>query len=112
MLSKSLQQAFNPEIAGSFRFLRLKLKVPVNHNIIVHIGQVLMLPGAISPEVLHNITLRITLTVPEVVDTGNWVTSNLPFRYSVTAIINNFDLVCVDWQINWQIWQLNVQLRL
>ena len=32
-----------------------------------HIGQVLMLPGAVSLYVLHFASLRVTLTVPEVV---------------------------------------------
>ena len=39
-------------------------------NIIVgmlNIGQVLKLPGAVSPDVLHNASLWITLTVSEVV---------------------------------------------
>ena len=36
-----------------------------------HIGQVLRLPGAVSPDVLRNASLRITLTVPEVVGTEN-----------------------------------------
>ena len=106
-VTKNLQQAFNPEIAGSFRFLRLKLRGPVYRNNIVgtlwihlspsHIGQVLMLSGAVSPDVLHLASLQITLTVPEVVGTENGVNSNLPFRYSVTAIINNLDLVCIGW---------------
>ena len=39
-----------------------------------HIGQVLQLPGAVSPDVLHIASLQITLTVPEVVDTENRVT--------------------------------------
>ena len=69
--------------------LRFKHGGPVYHNIIVgtlkihlcplHIGQVLMLPGAVSSEVLHDSSLRVALTVPEVVDTENWVISNLPF---------------------------------
>ena len=40
-----------------------------------HIG----LPGAVSPDVLHNASLWIILTVPEVLDTENRVTSNLLF---------------------------------
>ena len=43
-----------------------------------HIGQVLRVPGAVSPDVLHNASLRITLTIPEMAGTENWVTSNLP----------------------------------
>ena len=48
----------------------------VNNNVIgsltthrcpSHIGQVLRLPGAVSLDVLHNASLRITLTVQEVV---------------------------------------------
>ena len=34
-------------------------------------GEVVRLPGADSPGVLHKATLRITLTVPGVVDTEN-----------------------------------------
>ena len=44
-----------------------------------HIGQMLDLPAAVSPDVLRNASLWITLTVPEVVGTENWLTSNLPF---------------------------------
>ena len=92
---KSLQQAFNSKIAGSFG-LRPKLGGPVYHNNIVqtltihlcssHIGQVLRLSGAVSPDVLHFAALRITLTVPEVVGTENWVTSNLPFLLYPSSI--------------------------
>ena len=42
------------------------------------ISQVLKLPGSVSLNVVRNASLRITLTVPEVVDTENWVTSPLP----------------------------------
>ena len=52
----------------------------------LHIGQVLRLSGAVSPGVLHNAFLRITLTVPEVVDTENGVTSNLPFFFDPGSI--------------------------
>ena len=51
-----------------------------------HIGHVLRLPGAVSLDVLHNASLRITLTVPEVVDTENWVTSSLPFLLDPSSI--------------------------
>ena len=47
----------------------------------LHIGQVLRLPGSVSLDILHNVSLRITLTVPEVVDIYNWGTSSLPFFY-------------------------------
>ena len=79
-LTKSLYQASNPKIAVSFGGL-------VYHNNIVdtlkiylcpsHIGHVLRLPGVVSPDVLHNASLRITLTVPEVVGIENWVTSTI-----------------------------------
>ena len=44
-----------------------------------HIRQVLRLSGAVSLDVLRFASLRITLTVPEVVGTENRVTSSLPF---------------------------------
>ena len=56
------------------------------HLCLSHIGQVLRLPGAVSPAVLHNASLRITLTVPEVVGTKNWVTSNLLFLLDPSSI--------------------------
>ena len=75
-LTKILQQASNPKIAESFGSVS-KLGGLMYHNIIVgtlkiqlcplHIGQVLRLPGAVSPYVLHNAFFRTTLTVPEVV---------------------------------------------
>ena len=37
-------------------------------------------------DVLHNASLRIILTVPEVVGTENWVTSNLPFLLDPSSI--------------------------
>ena len=87
-LTKSLQQAFNPKIAEPFGS-RPKLGGSVYHNNIVgtlkihlyplYIEQMLRLPGAVSPDVLHNASLRITLTVPKVGGTKNEVTSNLPF---------------------------------
>ena len=67
----------------------------VNNNVIgsltthlcpSHIGQVLRLPGAVSPDVLHNASFPITLTVPEVVGTENRVTSNLPFLLNPSSI--------------------------
>ena len=51
-----------------------------------HIGHVLRLPGAVSPDVLHNVSLRIALTVSEVVGTENRVTSNLPFLLDPSSI--------------------------
>ena len=41
------------------------------HLCLSHIGQVLRLPGAVSPDVLLFASLRITLTVSEVVGTEN-----------------------------------------
>ena len=77
-ITKSLQQAFNPKIAGSFGS-RPKLGGPGCHNNIVitlmihlcpsHIEHVLRLPGAVIPDMLHDVSLRITQTVPEVVGT-------------------------------------------
>ena len=94
-LTKSLQQAFNRRIAGSYGS-RPKLGGPVYHNNIAgtlkihlcpsHIGHVLMLPGAVSPDVLLFASLRITLTVAEVVGTEKWVTSNLPFLLNSSSI--------------------------
>ena len=79
---------------------------PIYHNNIMdtlkihlcpsHIGQLLLsavgrlpggrLPGAVSPDVLHNASLQIILTVQEVVDTENWLTSNLPFLLDPNSI--------------------------
>ena len=88
---KSLQKAFNPKIAWCFG-LRPKLWGPVYHNntvgaLKIHlyhltIGQVLRLPGAVNPDVLRFASLQNTLTVPEVVDTENWVNSILPAAVS------------------------------
>ena len=41
--------------------------------------QVLKLPGAVRLDVLPNASLRITLTIPELVGTENEDTSNLPY---------------------------------
>ena len=70
-LTKCLQQAFNPEITGSFGS-RPRLGSPVYHNNISstfkihlcpsHIEQVLRLPGAVKPDVLFSASLWITLT--------------------------------------------------
>ena len=49
-------------------------------------GQVLRQPGAVSLDVLHNASLRITLTVPEVVGTENRVTSSLLFLIDPSSI--------------------------
>ena len=46
----------------------------------------LRLPGAVSPDMLHFASLRITLTVPEVVGTENLFTSNLPFLIDPSSI--------------------------
>ena len=63
---KRLQQAFNAEIVGSFE-PRPRLGGLLYRNNIVgtlkillcrsHIGQVLRLPGAVSPDVLHHASL-------------------------------------------------------
>ena len=76
-LKKSLQKAFSPLIAGSFRF-RSKHGGPVYPNNIVrtshihlcpsHIGQVLRLPGDVNPHVLQEWYV-LTIGPP----------SNLPF---------------------------------
>ena len=89
---KSLQKAFNPGSFGS----RPKLGGPVVYNNIVgslkihlcpsYIGQVLRLPGAVSRDVLPFASLWITLTVPEVVGTENWVNSILPFLLDPSSI--------------------------
>ena len=95
-LIKSLMQASNPKIAGSFGS-RLKIGGPVYHNNTIvgtlrihlcpsHIRHVLRLPGAVSPDVLRFASLQITLTVLEVVGTENWVTSNLPFMLNPRSI--------------------------
>ena len=94
-LTKSLQQAFNSKIADSFAS-KPKLGGPVCHNNTVgtlmlhlcpsHIGQVLRLPGAVSSDVLRFASLWITVTVPEVIGTENWVTSNLLFLLDPSSI--------------------------
>ena len=94
-LTKSLQQASNLKIAGSF-ISRPKLAGPVYHNNIIgtlkihlcssHIGQVLRLPAAVSSDVLRFASLRITLTVPEAVGTESRVTSSLPFLLDSSSI--------------------------
>ena len=43
-------------------------------------------PGAVSPDVLHFASLRITLTVSVVVGTENWVVSNLPFLLDPSSL--------------------------
>ena len=92
-LTKSLQQTFNSKIAGFFG-LRPKLGGPMYHNIIVgtlkihlclsHTEQVLRLPGAVSPDMLHFASLRITLTVPEVVGAENGCQSPLIYHFCLT----------------------------
>ena len=57
------------------------IPISVYHNNIVdalkisprpsRVGQMLRLPGAVSLDLLHNASLRITLAVPEVVGTEN-----------------------------------------
>ena len=98
-LTKRLQQASNPKIAGSFGS-RPKIGGPVYHNNIIvgtlrihlcpsHIRHVLRLPGAVSPDVLRFASLRITLTIPEVGITENRVTSNLPFLLDPSSITDS-----------------------
>ena len=94
-LTKSLQQAFNPKIAGSF-VSRPKHGGPVYRNNIVdtlkihlcpsHIGQACRLPGAVSSDVLRFASLWIILTVAEMVSIENWVNSNLPFLLDPSSI--------------------------
>ena len=103
-LTKSLQQASTPKIAEFFGS-RPQLGCPVYHNKSVgtlkihlcpsHIVQVLRLPGAVSPDVLVSASLRITLTVLEVVGTENWVTSKLLFLLdpSTIAKMQSYSLV-------------------
>ena len=97
-LTKSLQRAFNLKIAESFGS-RPKPGCHVYHNNIVgilkvrlypaHIGQVGSLSGAVSPGVLRFISLRNTLSVPEVVGTENWVNSSLPSLLNPSSIAQN-----------------------
>ena len=94
-LTKSLQQAFNPKSVGSFG-LSPKLGGPVYHNNIVgtvkirlcqlHIRHVLRLLCAVSQDVLHFISLWITLTVSEVAGTDHEVTSKLPLLLVPSSI--------------------------
>ena len=51
-----------------------------------HIEKLLALPGAVRSDMLHNASLRITLTVPNVVGTENRVTSNLTFLLNTSSI--------------------------
>ena len=67
---------------------------PVHHNNIVgmlkvylcpsDIVQILMLPGSVSLDDLHNASL--VLTVPEEVDTENWIISNLPILLEPSSV--------------------------
>ena len=86
-------QAFNHKLLGFF-LLMLQLGGPEYHNnIICHARDLFQvcssvrLPGAVSPQLLHNASLRITLlTVPEVVDAENLVTSSLLFLLDPSSI--------------------------
>ena len=79
---------FTPTSLGEVgKGLALKLKAHVPqyccghfkiHRCLLHICQVLRLPGAVSPDVLHIAFLQVTLTVPETVDRKNRVPSSLP----------------------------------
>ena len=46
----------------------------------------LTLPGAVSPDMLHNASFRTTLTITEVVDTENGVTI-LPFLLDTSSVV-------------------------
>ena len=86
-LTKSLQQAFNPKLLGlSDRDLNLGAPCA---TILLWARDppppLLRQPGAVSPDVLHNASLRITLTVSGS-GTENWVTSNLPFLLDPCSI--------------------------
>ena len=92
---KSLHQASNPKIAGYF-VLTPKLGGHVYYNNIVgtllihlcpsHMERELTLPGVVSSDVLRITSLRITLAVPEMVGTENWVTSNIPLLVDPSSI--------------------------
>ena len=69
-LTKSLHQAFNPKIAGTFE-LRPKPKYYRGQVEDLPLPYTYGLPGVFSPDALHNASLWITLTVSEVVDTEN-----------------------------------------
>ena len=51
-----------------------------------HIGQVLRLPGAVSPDVLYDASLWIALTVPGVVAAENRVTCIISFLLDPSSI--------------------------
>ena len=59
------------------------LKVPLCPSLI---KQMLRLPGGVSPVGLHNASLQITLSVPEMVDAETEVTSSLPFLLDPKSI--------------------------
>ena len=55
----------------------LNLKAPCTTIILwarLYIGHVVRLPGAVSPDMLHNASLRMILTDSEVVGTEGWAT--------------------------------------
>ena len=58
-------------------------KVPFGPSLV---EQMLRLPGGVSPVRLHNASLRMTLTVPEMVGAENQVTSRLPFLLDPRSI--------------------------
>ena len=83
-----LVKVFNPKTVDLFRSIPKHGDSLYHNNIVstfkihfcaLHIGQVLKLGGTVNPDVLHNAFLQITLTVPQVVNTENGVTSKLPF---------------------------------
>ena len=92
---KSLHQASNPKIAG-YLVSTPKLGGHVYYNNIVgtllihlcpsHMERELTLPGVVSSDVLRITSLRITLAVPEVAGTENWVTSNIPLLVDPSSI--------------------------
>ena len=84
--------------SASFLTFRPKLGSPTRYKTVMetfrinlcslHIGQVLRLSGAASPDVLHFPSLPITLTVPDVLGTEDQVTYNLPFILDPCRIAN------------------------
>ena len=87
-LTKICQKAFSFKISGSFGPRPNLESLGYHKNIMcmlkiyphpLHIGQVLRLPVAVSPDMLHNALFCITLVVSEMVGIESQVTYNLPF---------------------------------
>ena len=66
--------------------LRRRFGGPVYHLCLLHIGQVLRLLGAVSPNLLHISSLWSTPTVPKVVGTKDQATSNLSLLLDPSSI--------------------------